>query len=154
MVGEAAGLERTNFPGPRWWVLDDGRDLPTVAQVSEGGAFDWSELHAVLAQVPAGRWTTYGDLAAVVGTAPMPLGGHIMTCPICPSAYRVLGTDGRPRPGFSWDDQADHRTQEQALAEEGVSFQNGVADRAQRMGVEELKRESSGAMADPSTPGE
>lgn len=139
VVAEGAGLDRTNWPGPRWWVVDDGRDLPTVARVSDVGAFDWTSLHDVLARVPAGRWTTYGDLAAVVGTAPQPLGGHIMRCPDCPNAQRVLGSDGRPRSGFAWSDPRDQRTQEEALSQDGVQFTNGVADTAQRLRAEQLR---------------
>jgi hypothetical protein len=64
VLAEAAGIQRSPR-GPSWWVLSDGRDLPTIAGVPERGTFDWSELHTMLAAIPAGRWTTYGDLAAL-----------------------------------------------------------------------------------------
>jgi alkylated DNA nucleotide flippase Atl1 len=135
------GVEQT-ARGPAWWHLPDGRDLATAASqvTSPSQLFDWSGLHALLAAIPAGRWTTYGDLAAVVGTAPQPVGTHISTCAECPNAQRVLGADGRPRDEFSWGDLSDTRSQADALAEDGVRFNNGVADPSQRMGVDELEQ--------------
>jgi alkylated DNA nucleotide flippase Atl1 len=120
-------------------VLSDGRDLPTVAGVPERGTFDWSELHEVLRAIPEGKWTTYGDLAAVVGTAAQPLGQHVATCTLCPNAHRVLGADGRPRPNFAWTDPTDTRTQQEALEAEGVPFVDGVADPAGRLSADELE---------------
>ena len=48
---DAAGIERSPR-GPAWWILEDGRDLPAVAGVSERGAFDWTFLHELLAAIP------------------------------------------------------------------------------------------------------
>jgi alkylated DNA nucleotide flippase Atl1 len=109
-------------------VLKDGRDLPTVAGVPERSTFDWTELHQVLAAIPAGRWTTYGELAALVETAAQPLGQHIQHCPACPNVQRVLGADGRPRPGVSWYDPKETRGQQEWLEAEGVRFADGAAD--------------------------
>lgn len=138
VLHEAVGLERS-ARGPAWWTLEDGRDLPTVAGVPERGTFDWSELHRLLEAVPRGRWTTYGDLAEVVGTAPQPLGQHVSVCERCPNAWRVLGADGRPRAGFRWDDAGRRDTQQEALASEGVRFDAGTADAAQRLTVDDLE---------------
>jgi alkylated DNA nucleotide flippase Atl1 len=131
ILAEAAGLQR-GVRGPAWWVLDDGRDLPTVAGVPDRARFDWTELHEVLAAVPAGRWTTYGDLAGLVGTAARPLGQHIQSCPSCPNPHRVLGADRTPRPGFAWGDPADTRSQQEALEAEGIPFSGGAADSSLR----------------------
>ena len=109
-------------------VLEDGRDLPTVAGVPERSTFHWAELHQAMEAIPAGRWTTYGDLAALVGTAPQPLGQHIQRCPECPNFQRVLGADGKPRPGFSLVDPNENRSQQDLLESEGVRFSNGAAD--------------------------
>jgi alkylated DNA nucleotide flippase Atl1 len=35
----------------------------------KGRRFDWTKLHELLARIPGGKWTTYGDLATAVGTA-------------------------------------------------------------------------------------
>jgi alkylated DNA nucleotide flippase Atl1 len=138
ILSEAAGVERS-VRGPAWWTLEDGRDLPTVAGVPERGTFDWSFVHELLAKIPEGRWTTYGDLAEVAGTAPQPLGQHITKCTACPNAWRVLGGDRRPRPGFAWGDSTRTETQEAALAREGVRFVDGAADPTQRLTSDDLE---------------
>lgn len=139
ILAEAAGVHRS-LRGPAWWVLKDGRDLPSVAGVPERSTFDWSELHDLLAEVPPGCWTTYGDLAAVIGTAPVPLGQHVASCPDCPNAYRVLGSDGRPRDNFAWANSLETRSQEDVLKTEGVRFADGQADLSQRIDHEALRR--------------
>lgn len=53
---------------------------------TRAGPFDRGLLHGVLAVVPAGRWTTYGELARAVGT--QPFGGHVPRCTDCPIAWR------------------------------------------------------------------
>jgi alkylated DNA nucleotide flippase Atl1 len=127
VLAAAAGVQRSPR-GPAWWVLEDGRDLPTVAGVPERSTFDWAELHQAMAAIPTGRWTTYGELAALVGTAAQPLGQHIQHCSACPNAQRVLGADGKPRPGFSWGDPKETRGQQDMLEAEGVGFSSGAAD--------------------------
>jgi alkylated DNA nucleotide flippase Atl1 len=127
ILADAASVQRSPR-GPAWWVLEDGRDLPTVAGVPERSTFDWTEVHQVLAAIPAGRWTTYGELAALVGTAAQPLGQHIQHCRACPNVQRVLGADGRPRPGVSWYDPEETRGQQELLEPEGVRFSDGAAD--------------------------
>lgn len=138
VLREAAGLERS-VQGPAWWVLPDGRDLSAAAgAVRTRGGFDWSGVHAVLDVLPLGRWTTYGDLAVLVGTAAQPVGTHISACTECSNAHRVLSADGRVNPGFRWADPADQRLPEGVLRDEGVSFVNGAADPAKRLSAEEL----------------
>jgi alkylated DNA nucleotide flippase Atl1 len=74
----------------------------------------------------------------MIGTAAQPLGSHVANCSECPNAWRVLGADGRPRPNFAWSDPSDFRTQEQALAAEGVAFSDGTADASRRLSPAEL----------------
>ena len=71
--------------------------------------FDWSRINAAIAAIPRGRWTTYGDLAQLGGTAAMPVGQHIASTPGLDNGYRVLGSDGKPRPDFHWDNPDDTR---------------------------------------------
>jgi alkylated DNA nucleotide flippase Atl1 len=137
IIAEAAGVEH----GPRgtaWWATEDGEDLVVLADaLAPSGArrpFDWSALHQLLEGLPAGRWTTYGDLADQVGTAAQPLGGHLKNCTQCPSGWRVLDRDGRERIGFVWSDPSRTETQVEALTAEGVRFDgSGRADSSQRM---------------------
>lgn len=138
ILREAAGMDRS-VQGPAWWVLPDGRDLSTAAgAVRTRGGFDWSGVHAVLDALPRGRWTTYGDLAVLVGTAAQPMGAHIAACTDCANAHRVLSADGRVNAGFRWTDPADVRRPEGVLEEEGITFGNGAADPARRLSAEEL----------------
>jgi alkylated DNA nucleotide flippase Atl1 len=137
ILADAAGVQRSPR-GPAWWILEDGRDLPTVAGVPERSTFDWAELHRVLAAIPTGHWTTYGELAALVGTAAQPLGQHIQHCPACPNVQRVLGADGRSRPGVSWSDPNEIRGQQDWLEAEGVRFSNGAADPGRHLDAKAL----------------
>lgn len=109
---------------------------------SEGGRsgpFDWSRLHEILSVVPAGQWTTYGDLAQLIGTAAQPLGRHVTTCTACPNAYRILTYNGTIPAGFRWTDPNDRRDPESVLRSEGVNFPNGRADAGQRLKAAELQ---------------
>ena len=134
---EGAGVQRS-VRGPAWWILEDGRDLPAVAGTVPSRAFNWSGLHSVLTRIAAGRWTTYGDLASLIGTAPQPLGQHLISCLDCSNAWRVLGSDGRSRPNFFWGDPSDRRTQQDVLEAEGVTFADGVANKEQRLSHDEM----------------
>lgn len=133
--------------GWHFWRLEDGRRLADVRAAFRGdrpasemskAAFDWSGLHAILETMPAGTWTTYGDLADVVGTAPQPLGAHIMSCAQCANAHRVLSHDGRVNEAFKWSDPSDDRDPTQLLNAEGVRFADGKADHEQRITTVEM----------------
>ncbi len=120
-------------------VTLQGESLAALAGTGTGrSAFDWSSLHRLMERIPAGRWTSYGDVATVVGTAAQPLGGHVTTCERCENAWRLLDANGRPSPGFRW---GDGRTGSpiNVLRDEGVRFNDDVADPAQRLSVDELR---------------
>ncbi|HEY6786299.1 MAG TPA: MGMT family protein [Trebonia sp.] len=70
---------------------------PLPGATVEPSHLDWSQVNAVIAAIPRGRWTTYGDLAQPGGTAAMPVGQHIVNTPGLGNAYRVLGSDGKPQ---------------------------------------------------------
>lgn len=133
---DATGIVRS-VNGPQWWVTEDGATL-TELGAAIGTGFDWEGLHTILDELPAGRWTTYGDLASVIGTAAQPLGGHLTACSDCVNAFRVLDASGRTHPGFRWTDPEDERTQKDALQAEGVQFVGGRADPSKRLPMEEL----------------
>lgn len=118
----------------------DGRSLAELA--GTGGAvstFDAAALHRLLTALPEGRWTSYGAIAPLVGTAAQPLGRHITSCPRCENAWRVLQDSGRPATGFRWPDPARTDTQRQALEAEGVRFTSDAAEPAQRLDVSDLR---------------
>jgi alkylated DNA nucleotide flippase Atl1 len=113
------------WPGP----ADGGEDDSTGR--------DWSLLRRACAALPAGAWTTYGDLADLIGSHPVPVGVHLATNPV-PNAWRVLTVDGSISPSFRWE--ASDRTDdpEALLASEGIVFVNSHADAAQRITATEL----------------
>jgi alkylated DNA nucleotide flippase Atl1 len=94
--------------------------VPGVADEPLG--FDWTRMHAALAAIPDGRWTTYGELAVLAGTAAQAVGNHIVANPSLLKAYRVLTSDGRVSEGFKWSDPSDTRDPIEVLRAEGVEF--------------------------------
>jgi len=127
-----------------FWRLADGRTLKDVRAAyrgekpQESDRFDWSTLHAVLEAIPTGHWTTYGDLASVVGTSAQPIGSHITGCVQCVNAHRVLKSDGSVASNFAWTDAEDDRDPAQMLESEGVLIANGRADTRQKLSADEL----------------
>lgn len=99
---------------------------------------DWALLHQALLVMPAGTWTTYGDLATLVGSHPRPIGAHLANTPGVVNAYRVLGHGGRVSDTFRWagEDRGDVLT---VLRADGVTFnEQGAADPAQRLTARDL----------------
>ena len=136
----ATGIER-GMRGPSWWVTEDGDDLVAIADEvapTKGSPStqprDWSDLHELLAQLPDGSWTTYGDVAEQIGSSAIAVGQHVTRCEDgCIAAWRVLGANGRPREGFRWGDPTVTDTAQEVLEREGVRFDEvGRADPAQR----------------------
>lgn len=146
VLQEAAQLARS-VRGTSWWVTEGDLSLVDLAGQLERSPFDWSQLHKILQTLPPGRWTTYGDLAEVVGTAAQPLGGHVASCPDCSNAWRILDASGLPRPGFRLTDQNDARPQHEVLESEGVRFDGDRADPAQRLSVDQLTAAMEGRTA-------
>lgn len=133
--------------GWKFWRLVDGRTLADLRAEYRGeqpapaggdGVFDWSRLHALLEALPSGQWTSYGDLANAVGTAPQPLGNHITSCTQCVNAHRVLTTDGRVADAFRWADPEDRRDPAQLLRGEGVPFARDRAAGTRRLSSDGL----------------
>jgi alkylated DNA nucleotide flippase Atl1 len=108
------------WPGPVNGVADD----------AEGR--DWSLLRKACAAIPPGAWTTYGDLAELIGSHPVPVGVHLATHPV-PNAWRVLTSDGKISPGFRWEVEGRTDDPQQLLESEGVTFTGGRAAATQRL---------------------
>lgn len=107
-----------------------------VAQGAAGGA--WDVMAKTLAVMPAGSWTTYGDLATLIGSHPVPVGVRLANHPIV-NAHRVLQAEGTLSPSFRWTDPNRADDPMDLLRAEGVVFDNkGRADQAQRLTVEDL----------------
>ncbi|MEX5261603.1 DUF262 domain-containing protein [Kocuria sp. CPCC 205263] len=97
------------WPGPNPGVRDEGPDDL------------WSRLDRMLAEVPAGRWTTYGDLAKALGTAAQPIGNRLRDFPV-PHSHRVLTSDARPAANFKWSTGGQTDEPAELLQQEGVVF--------------------------------
>ncbi|MEU4791449.1 DUF262 domain-containing protein [Micromonospora tulbaghiae] len=107
-------------------------------QAAGQAEFAWDLMNKALAELPAGSWTTYGDIAALIGTAPMPVGVRLANHP-APNAHRVLQVDGVLAGNFRWLDPNRTDDPRDVLRAEGVRFDdNGRADQTQRMRTEEL----------------
>jgi alkylated DNA nucleotide flippase Atl1 len=113
---------------------------PDPEQPARVGAVRWDVVHRAVAAVPAGSWTSYGDLAALVGTHPMPIGQHLATTPM-PNAHRVLHAQGSISPASRWS-TADGRDVRTVLVEEGIVFGtvSGRASQSQRLDAAALSR--------------
>jgi alkylated DNA nucleotide flippase Atl1 len=111
---------------------------PNASATESGVASTWKLLGEVLAEIPAGSWTTYGDVAAVIGTHPVPLGQRLAKHP-APNAHRVLSTDGTISAGFRWLDESQTDSAHDVLAREGVNFdEHGKASVVQRLDAKDL----------------
>jgi alkylated DNA nucleotide flippase Atl1 len=138
IVKLAAGKE-TSIVGPEWWALEDGTTLAELAGTSPGRR-DWTPLHQLLLELKPGEWATYGDLAEAIGSHAIAVGQHLTRCEEGENAYRVLGSDGRPRANFTWGDPTETRTCREVLEDEGVTFSSaGAADPAQRVATGQLR---------------
>ncbi|KAF0650798.1 MULTISPECIES: GmrSD restriction endonuclease domain-containing protein [Streptomyces] len=102
---------------------------------------DWQLAHQVLAALPHGTWTSYGDLAAFLGSGAQAVGNHLANTPGVVNAYRVLTSDGRVSDGFRWTAPQEPGSDDvrSRLAGDGVRFTaTGAADPAQRLTADDL----------------
>lgn len=111
--------------------------LPGVVDAPEGR--DWSRLHAALAALPSGAWTSYTDLAELIGFPPGPLGQYLTSRPGVLNSHRVLNSRGQVASGFHWSDPTDEHDVYEVLKADGVRFDATLhADPSQRVGANEL----------------
>ncbi len=113
-----------------WGCPADG-----LADTGEGR--DWSLLRQACAAIPAGAWTTYGDLAELIGSHPVPVGVHLATH-LVPNAWRVLTADGTISSGFRWQLEDRSDDPQVLLESEGITFQSAKAAPVQRLTAADL----------------
>ncbi len=102
-------------------------------------ARDWELVRRVVAALPEGTWTSYGDLAELIGTGPRQVGAYMRDGDV-PRAYRVLTASGKVSEGFRWSDGRTGRDVPELLREDGVRVdRSGRADRSGRMYVYDLR---------------
>lgn len=117
------------------WVGPD-ETLAQIEPLSFGEQVD-----ELISLVPSGRWTTYGDIAEVIGTASQAIGNRISNHP-ADGAWRVLLSNGVVSSGFKWPADSPHTslTALDVLILEGIEFdENGVASPSQRMTAADLR---------------
>lgn len=88
----------------------------------------------VISVIPPGRWSSYGDIAEVVGTTGQVVGQRAWQHPK-EGFWRVLRASGEVSPGFNWPEGSIHhgRSPLEVLSEEGLVFNSsGLA-------IEELR---------------
>ncbi|MFG3306872.1 DUF262 domain-containing protein [Streptomyces wuyuanensis] len=116
------------WPGPIGGVKPVGEEWP-----------GWAELRAALVAMPSGTWTTYGDVAELIGSHPVPVGTYLGASTSVIGAYRVLTAEGRISPAFRWPDGSDRQSPQELLMSEGVRFDpSGRANRSQPLTATEL----------------
>lgn len=125
-AGELATRIATYWPAPS--------DSPMNDQMTPA----WTLMARAVAELPHGAWTTYSDLAALIGSHPVPVGMRIANHPIA-QGHRVLQAAGTISPGFRWYDEDRNDDPIDILTSEGVQFdEQGRANPAQRFTVDDL----------------
>ncbi|PPH08686.1 hypothetical protein C5C33_04855 [Rathayibacter sp. AY1H3] len=113
---------------------------PLTDSETRDSGVSWRLVLDLVAAIPAGRWASYGDIATVAGTHPVPLGQYLTHNPV-PNAYRVLKQSGQISPGFVWEADSPHAevAPDELLRSEGLIFDPaGRADPGQKLTVPEL----------------
>ncbi|THV37002.1 MGMT family protein [Glycomyces buryatensis] len=101
---------------------------------------DWELVRRLVAALPEGTWTSYGDLAELIGTGPRQVGAFMRDDGAVPRAYRVLTASGKVSEGFRWSDGRTGKNVPDLLRDDGVTVSaKGTADLSQRMSVYDLR---------------
>lgn len=106
--------------------------------ISNEDGTQWANLKFVLSELPSGHWTTYGDLATVIGVSAQSVGNYLAN-ERTQNAHRVLRSGGIVSPHFSWIDKDRKDDPRDLLEEEGVTFaEDGQANAELRFSAEDL----------------
>ncbi len=98
----------------------------------------WWRMNQILACIPAGRWTSYSDVAEVIGSHQVAVGARLGSVTV-PNGHRVLRFSGEISPEFRWTDPDRLDDPQAILQAEGVRFDpKGRASAEQRLTAVEL----------------
>lgn len=140
-------LRRGRALADRIIALWPGPDESLVDKVERAGLL--ARLAPVVERVPPGKWTSYTEVAVVVGSHPVAVGTTVANNPV-DGAWRVLTYEGRPSPQFRWGDPDRTDEPQEVLAAEGVVFDAaGRASDAQLMDARALADAAGLAIDDP-----
>ena len=119
------------WPGPDETLADADEEEPTSFR---------RLVASIVAEIPAGRWTSYGDVALVAGSYAQPVAAVIASHHM-QAAWRVLQAGGTISPGFRWLDAERTEDPRDFLRSEGLTFgPDDRADMQQFISAEELAR--------------
>ncbi|MFJ3161731.1 GmrSD restriction endonuclease domain-containing protein [Streptomyces kanasensis] len=130
-------LERADNLAARAVALWPGPEGEQRADSAEWSG--WADLRAALIAMPTGTWTTYGDIAELIGSHPVPVGNFLATKAGVHGAYRVLTAAGRVSASFRWPSDEHGGNPLALLHAEGVPFDaSGRARGSHRLTAEDL----------------
>jgi alkylated DNA nucleotide flippase Atl1 len=116
--------------GMIYWTIDGTISLQELGKdigVLEGASrsVDRNLLRKVCAEIPRGRWTTYGDLAEAIGVpgAAQSIASVIASDTAVENAHRVLRATGEISPGWEASDGSGPEAARAQLREEGLPFE-------------------------------
>ncbi|MCK9921878.1 DUF1524 domain-containing protein [Frankia sp. AgPm24] len=110
------------------------------AAIAPSPTLDWPILTQVLSSIPAGRWTSYSDVAEVVGTSAHVVGRWLPSRAV-PNAHRVLMLNGSIPSSIRWPDPQRTDDPRTVLQQEGVTLEaSGRAVAHLRMSSSDLAR--------------
>lgn len=113
---------------------------PAPSEVAATGVAHtaWQTLQDAVAAIPEGAWTSYGELARLIGSHAVPVGAFVAKTAM-PNAHRVLQAAGTVSPSFRWLEPGRTDDPVELLQAEGVRFSaDGRADHAQRLDAVQL----------------
>nr|WP_225311654.1 MGMT family protein [Microbispora cellulosiformans] len=141
-ITEAGVRALQEFPGTEFYRelarQYRARRLPPQGRVYRDPR--WNVVLEALKRLEPGTWTTYGDLAALVGMSAQAVGGFMAESTDADHAHRVLQSGGRVSPQFRWSDPERTDDPRQVLEGEGLTFdQAGRADPGRHVTAERLR---------------
>lgn len=117
------------WPGPDESVVGQNGEEPSALR---------SLVASIVAEIPAGHWTSYGEVALVAGSYPQPVAA-LITNHQMPNAWRVLQSGGAISPRFRWTDTGRTEDPREYLESEGLEFDaDGHASQEQFISAAEL----------------
>lgn len=101
----------SQWPGPDETVRDDGAVESDLRRT----------VTSIVAVIPAGRWTSYGEVAVVAGSYPQPVAAVLSRYPMA-NAWRVLQAGGTISAQFHWTEAGRADDPRTVLEAEGMGF--------------------------------